>query len=867
MAADRKRDRHKDPKRDRHKDPKRQRSGSPTPSAPPRPYDLVPIDGEGFEWPVEPHDLADGTRVETESRYCLLQALGHPALLDPAGISTQEVIRYLGRIGSDKAIVGFGLGYDFECWLKDIPDDLYLRMVNDGESVEWEGHEISLIPRKIFTVHTTAGAVYGDKARNPDTVIRRTVMDAAHYYQTSFEKALQRQGIPVPKAITEGKAKRGRFVWSDLKEVREYNFAELMTMKRLFDATKADVNEGLKEAELPFQIGPRDWYGPGALARKFLRHVRWTEEHPILDMPEEVGQALVSLPGAHSWSAPYVRRLPFSAAYKGGWVESGAIGRFAKAQDDDLHSAYPCAMARLPRWSAEDGRWTSDSAQASAWARADMVGMFLIQWSLPDDWDYYPFAYRHKHNVFFPQHGQSWVMSCELQAAIQTCGWTPEEPYIGQPAPEEDEDLQVRHRLAQTDRPGIRVLAALVLAGTEGYGSGLAEPQGDQRATATDAIQDLYVLRQDLVRQGKGSQIAIKLILNSGYGVLWRQVGIDPDQDLGLFSDLSGAWITSWTRAQIWRRIWGRHTGQQVIAIQTDGVAYLGEPIRSGIGDGLGQWESTTLTDMRQFLPGIYDHDAGVEGRKKKTRGFTSAFDPEEAWKVVEGKQLLYSYSYRFFVGRRHALAQPKKWGESRYQWREAQKVFSTRLTSKRAVRETLTEALERLRKEEQSLAKHLQQEAKARYRHLLSEIRRVTDGALIRADGTEMVRELPPAVKRRTSRWHITTVAEALGRTDSQLVDDLRAARVAAELPLSEAQRQAAEMLRGEPLPEPPRLPHWTRPKPNIAWLRDGRTSDPYDLRFRARTPYVSGEEHQAEASQMEDESEATDFVAGIGE
>ena len=61
---------------------------------------LCPIDGEGFEFPCTPYQLPADKEgkvetVDTESRYCLLQILGRPALWNEAGLSTEEVFRYL----------------------------------------------------------------------------------------------------------------------------------------------------------------------------------------------------------------------------------------------------------------------------------------------------------------------------------------------------------------------------------------------------------------------------------------------------------------------------------------------------------------------------------------------------------------------------------------------------------------------------------------------------------------------------------------------------------------------------------------------------------------------------------------------------
>lgn len=860
-----------------------------------KPYVIAPIDGEGFEFPRDvPLQLPDskagqpGEVLTTESRYCLLQILGLEGLWAEQGLGTETVLRYLFQAPSTWVLVGFGLHYDVENWLRDVPDDLYLRMVNDAEEVTWNGWTLRYLPRKLLIVETDNAKLH-PQSRNPEGVQRRTVFDALGYFQASLPRALEKAGLGVAQEIVEGKAARGGFQWAQRDAVERYNMAELVAMRRLFEHLRDSVNRGLKEACWPFQMTRHDWYGPGALAKKMLQHSGWTEEHPHISLSPIAMHAFLSNPRAHHWNAPFVARFPFSAAYFGGRIEEAAVGRWPRVYDDDLHSAYPCAMARLPKWRAEDAVFETDARKASAQLRKASVGMYLLEWDMPEGWDFYPLPYRTRsHNVHFPRTGCGWVMAPEALAALDTYGWHESLPSDHEAPEEAITDPEELEHLLRHGRPGIRCLQALYLRGTEGLGRGEDLPPPAQRSTVSKMITEGYVQRQAMVEAGDSAELAMKMSFNSGYGKAWQQVGVKPE-DPKLFSDLGGAWITAWTRGQIWRRLWGHHADQTVISIQTDGVCSTLQLSTENCGPGLGQWEGEWLEDYRQFLPGIYDYfDAAKGKRGKKTRGFTNRFDPDEAWKVVTGQAKEYAYTYRFFVGRRHALAQPSKWGKARYQWCQGRKDFRLRLGSKRVELPDL-QAPSRLLAEADSLARVMQRDAAAAYRTILRQVAEATEGSMIRPDGTDEAKQLPAAFKRKASPFDLHMAAEAMGCTSRALIRQVKAAQLLRDGGSTEGYRREAEaLIRRSPefsaavsaaMAEQQRrkdgAPAWTQPKANVAWQTRAQMAHPFRLKFEA-TPFVitdTGErpedgEPLTVRTQLEDaEGEEGLFVAGIGE
>ena len=816
-----------------HPDRRGPRPGHPGGKYHPEEYVIAPLDGEGFEFALpSPVTGPLGETRTTESRYCLLQVRGLRPLWAEEGLGTERILRYLCTAPATWALVGFGLHYDMECWLRDVPDDLYRQMVDDGEQITWGPWRLQYIPRKLLMIQTTAGQIMRH-AEKPTARIERVVMDAWGYYQASLIGALVKSHIAVPPEITAGKAARGGFRWPDRAAVQAYNASELEAMHALFSLSKKEIEEGLAEAGHPIRIGKRDWYGPGALARQFLTRTRWREEHPLLDWSAEARAALTDHPYASAWDAPWVRRFPFSAAYTGGRIEQAATGRWAAAWDSDLHNAYPMAMTRLPRYASGDGLYLGSSAEATDAARRRIVGMYLVEWEFPPGWDWYPLPYRGPTgNVFYPQIGCGWIMSTEVCAVLDTIG-----------------------------ADHLRILRAMVLDGTDGYGGGDVEVTGPRRSTAASAFVAAAAVRQRLVREGKGSEKGIKLAKNSSYGILWRQVGIDPDKDVKFFGDLAGAWITSWTRAMVWRRLWGHHADHTVTAIQTDGLAHLVPLDGAGEeGPGMGQWETETLADYRQLLPGIYDHAQPDGSRKTKRRGFTAAFDADAAWDVIRGASPAYAYDYRFFVGRRHALAQHDVYGPWRYQWVIGRKVFSPSLRSKRVQGEFWAEGVRRQERELPRWERYVRDQARAGWRYWLSEVRRVTEGQMIRPDHWT---EIPPSMRRHRSRFGLDLTAELLQTTETDLLHALEGAWRRSRLSDAEVRAEAARLQDAEPAPTTQgEGPWWTAPKPAPTWTALGQASHPFPLAFGA-LPHVPGEDW-AEQARIEDAGDS-DYVAGI--
>ena len=271
----RKGDRHTTPRPgDRHnpRTGNRHRPGYISPNAPP-PKDwkgrFVAFDGEGWD-----------------GKYMIFACSTMPYdLYDPAGISTSMCLRYMldYRIKPWDACIGFGLSYDFENILADVPDADYKKLL-EGEKILFEKYTIKYIPRKILEVSLDTGHTTPKGRAIFKTII---LQDILGFFQSSFEKALEKWEIEIPEIIKIGKALRGEFNKQPVKFIKAYNREELRLMVELMDKLREADRDAFESIGLMANHSPRTWYGPGARASNFLRQTDWVGEHP-----EFVGDAM-----------------------------------------------------------------------------------------------------------------------------------------------------------------------------------------------------------------------------------------------------------------------------------------------------------------------------------------------------------------------------------------------------------------------------------------------------------------------------------------------------------------------------------------------------------------------------------------------
>jgi hypothetical protein len=617
------------------------------------------VDGEGWD-----------------GRYTLLACSAHTYdLYNANGLPTRACLLYLtswGVKGGD-AMVGFGLSYDFENLLRDVPDDDYKALLN-GDKVKFHEFELKYIPRKILEIKKDLDKVDESGKARFKTVF---LQDSMGYFQTSFEKALKKFNIEIPPIITEGKALRGDFRNVPLQFIKDYNRMELKLHIEMMEQIRTAGKDAFEAIGLESQATPRTWFGPGAWASSFLKQTDWLEEHPQFSGPDfqilqdDMTRYISNEPEDENRLTD-LQTHPFAAAFYGGRIESGAVGEFLeKTYDYDVNSAYPFALANFPKWNPEDLRRVGGlDAQAR-------IGMYYVEWNCPAGAGFYPFPYRSQTgNVFYPRHGKGWYMSPEVYAALKV--WGPD---------------------------CIKVRKGYVLQETDGAGDGLHQLPEEKLCLTAQKMRLIAKIRLKAKAEGLSMEKALKLLMNSCYGKTVQQVG--SHKYLNLFA---ASWITSTCRAIIAQTI-GKDTENATISIMTDGILSR-KPLDVDLGKALGQFELTEFDKVIQFMPGVYYLENYTTGKKEsKYRGMDKNFDPNLAKDILwteakrykdplkelagpptegcrtaggEIKVNHYPVNINVFVTRNLALHQPNKYDAERYKFFPVMKLEEFSLRSKR---------------------------------------------------------------------------------------------------------------------------------------------------------------------------------------
>ncbi len=585
---------------------------------------FVSIDGEGIVG-------RDG-----KQRYCLLYASCYEdSISSRYGLTTKSCFRYLtGKPAYRSAWVGFGLSYDFENILADIPDDDYKQLLA-GEEIQYEGFRVRYIPRKMLTIGKPYKKKDAKTGELKDAWYDVLIQDTLGFFQSSFEASLKKWGIPIPPIIEEYKAKRGSFTWDDLPQIILYNKTECTLLVELMGKLYDAIVQAFLEVGLTPKLSKRTWYGAGAVANLVLNATDWKDEHPDLSCDHELWQRHFP-PLSEESRLFYNHMYPFSFAYYGGRIEPCANGEFTSLWDYDVNSAYPYALSLLPSWKDTDlVRYDPDAAGLDSLSR---MGMYFVEYEFPLNWNTYPFPFRAKNgNVHFPRQGSGWLMSPEVEAVRDSLP-----PAIWERC--------------------VRVADGYVLRDTEGAGSALDRLPEERLSTTAKLVSKTAAVRLKAKEQKLSYEKALKLILNSLYGKTIQQVGSHKH-----FSDFAAAWTTSVCRALLWRAIADERENDTIVSLMTDGVMSR-KPLNVQLGHELGSFEEEQIQYLAQFMAGIYYYEP-VDGEPvQRYRGLGKDFDVSKGLATLRGEETFYS-EFQVFVSRTLALYQPGVYGSKRYEF------------------------------------------------------------------------------------------------------------------------------------------------------------------------------------------------------
>lgn len=280
--------------------------------------------------------------------------------------------------------------------------------------------------------------------------------------------------------------------------------------------------------------------------------------------------------------------------YAGGRFERFHIGRYTNVYAYDINSAYPFAISHLP--SLAQGEWRhSENVRANGIAEFGIYRVSLrAQLGQPAG----PvFCRDRRGNISYPWNVDGWY-------------WAPE----------------IKAMLAAYPNLITSVKEGWEFVGWEGR--------------PFQFVSEVYQTRRRMKASGNGTQMALKLLLNSLYGKMAQRAGWKRTGRAPVWHQLEWAgWVTSFTRAQLFG-VMSRLANEELIAVETDGLFSTLSPIQIGLTDSteLGGWEVTQIDELIYLQSGFYAKRVGDEW-SLKYRGLDSKSVSVDS--VIEHAKLL----------------------------------------------------------------------------------------------------------------------------------------------------------------------------------------------------------------------------------
>lgn len=214
----------------------------------------------------------------------------------------------------------YGGNYDVSMILHNLSWRQLKRLKTNNVTV-YRGYRIEYVPRKWFVVS------------NGKTRIK--IFDVVSFFATNFQTAVSNFRVATESEIrllTENKARRDKFLWSEIEDIKIYWRLELKLGVKLMDQLRIVFRDA------GFNV--RSWHGPGALARMALKR-----HHVELAMAK----------------CPAPVRLAAMFAFAGGRFEMTHGGLInGTIYNADLRSAYPHFARMLPNLARGKWRYTNN---------------------------------------------------------------------------------------------------------------------------------------------------------------------------------------------------------------------------------------------------------------------------------------------------------------------------------------------------------------------------------------------------------------------------------------------------------------------------------------------------------------------------
>jgi hypothetical protein len=285
-------------------------------------------------------------------------------------------LEFILHLPETHIIVGYGLSYDVEHWLKDLPEKNMLQLKADGKTW-WKRYQIHHIPNKIFTV---------SKWKKNKKIASRSVYDIVGFFQAPFADAIEKWNVGTPEErefIRRMKALRPGFGDVD-NVVLTYNHMEGKHGIQLFRRVREEYTKLELRISRPV--------GAGSIASAMFRRHRVDSHFPVFQ----------SLPVE-----------PMLQSYIGGRFDIARIGFLGNCYEYDINSAYPHIARNLPCLAHTRFEWTNEYVR-------DSHSLWLVRWRDNENpWAPFPYRTPNGEHIRYFSSGTGYYYGAEVASALK----------------------------------------------------------------------------------------------------------------------------------------------------------------------------------------------------------------------------------------------------------------------------------------------------------------------------------------------------------------------------------------------------------------------------------------------------------------
>lgn len=293
-------------------------------------------------------------------------------------LSSRACLDFITSIPKTHIIVGYGLTYDVEHWIRDLPEKKMLRL-KENNSVLWKNYSIHYIPGKLFSVSKY------DKHRK-EFIASQTVYDIVGFFQSPFAESIRKWNVgtePEYQFIERMKLARPNFQDIGI-ETLQYNHMEGKHGVKLFRRLRDEYTKLGLRVSRPV--------GAGAIASAMFRIHRVEDYMPTFQpIPTDV----------------------MLQGYIGGRFDVAKLGFIPTAYEYDINSAYPHIARNLPCLAHGRFQWTSQYERGSH-------SLWLVRWRNTENrWSPFPYRLESGNHIRYFAEGIGYYYGDEVESAIR----------------------------------------------------------------------------------------------------------------------------------------------------------------------------------------------------------------------------------------------------------------------------------------------------------------------------------------------------------------------------------------------------------------------------------------------------------------